>query len=480
MSDDHIRVRFAPSPTGYMHLGNARTAVVNWLYARRHGGTFVLRIEDTDRERSTAEAVQVVYDALRWLGLDWDEGPLVGGPHGPYLQSGRFDLYRARAEELVAAGAAYRCWCTPEEVEERRRQALAEKRAPKYDGRCRERREPRAGVAPVIRFRAPGIGETRLDDVIQGGVVTPNEELDDLVLLRADGTPTYNFTVVVDDHEMRITHVIRGADHLSNTFRQIHIYRAFGWEPPRFAHQSLILGPDRTKLSKRHGAVSVLQYRDEGYLPEAIVNALVRLGWSHGDEEVFSVDELVRLFDLPDVGKAPAIFDFEKLRNKYNAEHVKRADRGRLARLLGETLGRLGSAALEPSDARLGLLVDGLRERSRTLVEMAEAAGRLLAEEVAWDDAAARKHLKGDAAEVLRSVAARLAALPALERAAVLQALEELAAARGVGLGRVAQPVRVALTGSAVSPPIDIVVAILGRETVLRRLEAGAARAAGG
>ncbi|MBI5488548.1 MAG: glutamate--tRNA ligase [Deltaproteobacteria bacterium] len=471
MTDGRIRVRFAPSPTGFMHLGNARTAVVNWLYARRHGGTFVLRIEDTDRERSTQEAVQVIYDSLRWLGLDWDEGP--------YLQSERFELYRRRAEELVARGSAYRCWCTTDELEERRKQALAEKRNPKYDGRCRTRTEPREGISPVIRFRMPDQGATAIQDLVQGEVVTPNEELDDLVLLRADGTPTYNFTVVVDDHDMAITHVVRGADHLSNTFRQVQLYRAFGWELPAFGHLSLILGPDRAKLSKRHGAVSVLQYRDDGYLPEAMVNALTRLGWSHGDEEVFAVEELVRLFDLPDVGKSPAIFDFEKLRNKYNAEHLKRADPGRLGGLLAATLERLGIARLAAGDPRLGLLIDGLRERSRTLVEMAEASRPMLVEDVAYDEAAVKKHLKAEAADVLRALAERISALSGFDRPALAKAVEELAAARGVGMGKVAQPARVALTGTAVSPPIDVVMAVLGRDRVLRRLESGARKAAG-
>lgn len=278
---------------------------------------------------------------------------------------------------------------------------------------------------------------------------------------------------------MGITHVIRGADHLSNTFRQLQIYRAFGWDAPAFAHLSLILGPDRTKLSKRHGGVSVLQYRDEGYLPEALVNALVRLGWSHGDDEIFTVDELIKLFDLPDVGNAPAIFDFEKTRNKYNAEHIKRADRGRLAALLAETLARLGHATLPPDDPRLGLLVDGLRERARTLVEMAESAKTLLAADVVWDEAAVKKQLKPEAAEMLRELARRFSEIPVLDRPAAMRALEELAAARGVGLGKVAQPARVALTGSSVSPPLDVVIAVLGRDVVLRRLAAGAERAAG-
>ncbi len=472
MTQPKVRVRFAPSPTGYMHLGNARTAIYNWLYARHHGGSFVLRIEDTDRERSTQGAVQVIYEAMRWLGLDWDEGP--------FLQSERFDLYRRRADELVASGAAYRCYCTPDELEQRRQQALAEKRNPKYDGRCRDRTEPRPGVAPVIRFRSADAGETVLEDRIQGRVVTPNEELDDLVLLRADGTPTYNFTVVVDDHEMGVTLVLRGADHLSNTFRQLQIYGAFGWEPPVFAHQSLILGPDRAKLSKRHGAVSVLQYRDEGYLPEALVNALVRCGWSHGDEEVFPLPRLIELFDLPAVGNAPAVFDFEKLRNKYNAEHIKLAPRERLTGLLRETLARRGDAELAVDDPRLGLLVDGLRERSRTLLEMADGAKPLLAEEVVWDAAAVQKHLKGDAAEVLRALADRLSAAPVFDRPAILAAVDGLAAERGAKLGKIAQPARVALLGTAVSPPIDVVMAVLGRERVLSRLRAGADRAAAG
>lgn len=464
-----IRVRFAPSPTGFMHLGNARTAVVNWLFARHHGGKFLLRIEDTDRERSTKEAIAVILDSLRWLGLDWDEGP--------FYQSDRFDLYRRRADELLEKGRAYRCWCTPEELDERRRQALAEKRHPKYDGRCRTRVEPRAGVDPVIRFRAPDEGVTTVRDLIQGEVTTPNEELDDLILLRADRTPTYNFTVVVDDRDMTVTHVIRGADHLSNTFRQVQIYRAFDWPAPAFAHLPLILGPDRSKLSKRHGAVSVTQYRDEGYLPEAMVNALVRLGWSHGDREVFRVDELVRLFDLPDLGSAPSIFDFEKLRNKYNLEHMKIADLGRLCGLLVEYLPGEGIEGVARDDPRLAPLVEGTRERARTLVEMARIAAPLLGDAYEIDPAAAAKHLRPSAAPGLREVAGRLAALGEFDRPAVMQVFHDAAEALGVGLGKVAQPARVALTGTAVSPPIDVVVVVLGRDRALARLHAGLRRA---
>jgi glutamyl-tRNA synthetase len=453
-----------------MHLGNARTAVFNWLYARHHGGVFVLRIEDTDRERSNEAAVQVILDALRWLGLDWDEGPI--------FQSGRFDRYREHADRLVADGKAYRCWCTPEELEERRKAALAEKGAVKYDGRCRARTDPRPGIEPVIRFRMPDGGETRLDDAIQGEVVTPNEELDDLVILRADGSPTYNFSVVVDDHEMAITHVIRGADHLSNTFRQLHLYRGLGWEPPRFAHQSLILGPDRAKLSKRHGAVSVLQYRDEGYLPEAMVNALVRLGWSHGDQELFSTEELVRVFDLDAAGPAHSIFDFEKLRNLFNAEHIRRCPADRLARLLGETLERLGIVRLDPSDRRLPLLAAALRERSHTMVEMAGLARPMLGETVTFDEKAVKKHLRPETAPVLESLAGRIETLDPFEAPGILAAFAAEAEARGLAMGKVAQPARVALVGSAASPPIEVVVEILGPDVAVARLRAGAALAA--
>ncbi|MDI7267817.1 MAG: glutamate--tRNA ligase [Myxococcota bacterium] len=462
-----VRVRFAPSPTGFMHLGNARTAVVNWLFARHHGGVFVLRIEDTDRERSTEEAVGVILDSMRWLGLDWDEGP--------YRQSERFDLYRRRAGELIESGEAYRCWCTPEELDERRERSLAEKRKPKYDGRCRGRAEPRPGVEPVIRFRAPEDGATTVGDIIQGEVTTRNEELDDLVLVRADGTPTYNFTVVVDDHEMAITHVIRGADHLSNTFRQVQIYRALAWPLPEFAHLPLILGPDRSKLSKRHGAVSVTQYRDDGFLPESMVNALVRLGWSHGDREVFSVAELVGLFDLADVGKAPSIFDFAKLRSKYNAEHVKAAPVERLCSLLAEHLPGQGIDGVRADDPRLPLLVEALRERSPTLADMARAARPMLVDPVEIDAGAAAKHLRPEAAPALRELAARFGAREDIDRLAAMALFGDVAAARGVPLGKIAQPARVALTGSAVSPPIDVVAAVLGPRRTAERLEAGAA-----
>ncbi|MGH8260497.1 MAG: glutamate--tRNA ligase, partial [Steroidobacteraceae bacterium] len=395
-----VVTRFAPSPTGMLHIGGVRTALFSWLHARHAGGRFILRVEDTDRERSTEEAVGVILDGMQWLGLEADEGP--------YYQTQRFPRYREVLEGLLAAGHAYRCYCTKEELERLRSEQIARKEKPRYDGRCRARTEPRPGVAPVIRFRNPAEGEVVVDDLVHGRVVFQNAELDDLILARSDGTPTYNFCVVVDDRDMGITHVIRGDDHLNNTPRQINMLRALGGEPPAYAHVSMILGPDGTKLSKRHGAVSALQYREEGFLPEALLNYLARLGWSHGDQEIFTLEELIAAFDIAHVNKAAAAFNPEKLL-WVNQQHMMRAPLSRLAPVLRAQLAGLG---IECADERL---LEGVaavqRERAKTLKEMAENSRYFFADALALDEKSARKHLTAESVAALGKVRERLAAL---------------------------------------------------------------------
>ncbi len=452
--------RFAPSPTGMLHIGGARTALFSWLYARHRAGRFILRIEDTDRERSTAEAVGVILDGMQWLGLAADEGP--------YYQTQRFLRYREAVSALLASGLAYRCYCSKEELERMRAEQIARKEKPRYDGRCRDRAAPRAGIDPVVRFRNPLDGEVIVDDLVHGRVVFQNRELDDLIIARSDGTPTYNFCVVVDDMDMRITHVIRGDDHLNNTPRQINMLRALGGEPPAYAHLPMILGADGAKLSKRHGAVSVLQYREEGYLPEALLNYLARLGWSHGDQELFTLEELVAAFDIRDVNKSAAAFNPDKLL-WVNQQHLMRAPLARLAPLLGAQLARLGI------ECRDDPLLEGVaalqRERARTMREMAEASRYFFLPRVELEEKAARKHLGPEGAAALARVRERLQSLPVWSAEPIHRALAELAAELGAGLGTVAQPLRVAVSGGAVSPPIDATVALIGRERVLDRID---------
>ncbi len=443
-----------------LHIGGARTALFSWLYARHRGGRFVLRVEDTDRERSTEEAVGVILDGMQWLGLTADEGP--------YYQTQRFPRYRDAIGNMLASGLAYRCYCSKEELEQMRAEQLARKEKPRYDGRCRERTEPRPGVEPVVRFRNPLEGEVIVDDLVHGRVVFQNRELDDLIIARSDGTPTYNFCVVVDDMDMRITHVIRGDDHLNNTPRQINMLRALGGEPPVYAHLPMILGADGAKLSKRHGAVSVLQYRDEGYLPEALLNYLARLGWSHGDQEIFTLDELVAAFDIEAVNKAAAAFNPEKL-SWVNQQHMMRAPLARLAPILGAQLARLG---IECSDLPLlEGVVAAQRERARTMKEMAENSRYFFVPEVALDEKAARKHLDASGAAALVKVRERLQSLPEWSPEPIHRSLTEIAAELGAGLGKVAQPLRVALSGGTVSPPIDATTALIGRQRVLDRID---------
>jgi len=454
-----VVTRFAPSPTGMLHIGGVRTALYSWLYARHHGGRFILRIEDTDRERSTQEAVQVILDGMRWLGLDADEGP--------YFQTQRYNRYREVLARMLEEGSAYRCYCTKEELEQMRAEQLARKEKPRYDGRCRARTEPRPGVEPVIRFRNPTDGEVVVDDQVHGRVVFQNAELDDLIIARSDGNPTYNFCVVVDDMDMGITHVIRGDDHLNNTPRQINMLRALGATPPVYAHVPMILGPDGAKLSKRHGAVSVLEYRREGFLPEALLNYLVRLGWSHGDQEIFTIDEMIAAFDIKDVNKAASAFNPDKLL-WLNQQHIMRAPTARLVAGLKEQLEALGVQVTDT--ALLEGVVEAQRERARTLREMAGNSLFFFREEIEYDDKAVRKHLTPDATGMLAELRRRLEELSSWAAPEIHDLLTRFATEKGVGLGKVAQPLRVAVTGSAVSPPIDATLALLGRDRVVRRI----------
>ena len=455
-----IVTRFAPSPTGLLHIGGVRTALFSWLYAKHRGGRFILRVEDTDRERSTDEAVQVILDGMQWLGLAHDEGP--------YFQTQRFGRYAEVLRQMLDQGHAYHCYCSKQELEDMRNGQLARKEKPRYDGRCRQRTAPAPGIQPVIRFKNPLTGEVVVEDLVHGPVVFQNAELDDLIIARADGTPTYNFCVVVDDSDMHITHVIRGDDHLNNTPRQINMLRALGCTPPAYAHVAMILGPDGAKLSKRHGAVSVLHYREEGYLPEALLNYLVRLGWSHGDQEIFSLEELVQLFDITDVNKAASAFNPEKLQ-WVNQQHMMRAPLPYLAAVLREQLQRLGIQTQD--QALLEGIVAGQRERAKTMKEMADSSRYFFGTDVDIDDKAGRKHLVGEGAAMLGRLRTGLAALTDWSAGGVHAVLSGIAAQAGVGLGKVAQPLRVALTGTAVSPPIDATAALIGKERVLGRLE---------
>jgi len=455
-----VVTRFAPSPTGLLHIGGVRTALFSWLYARHHGGRFILRVEDTDRERSTDEAVRVILDGMRWLDLAADEGP--------YFQSQRYPRYRAVIAQLLERGAAYHCYCTREELEAMRQQQLQARQKPRYDGRCRERVEPRAGVEPAIRFKNPLDGEVIVDDQVHGRVVFANSELDDLIIARSDGNPTYNFCVVVDDMDMGVTHVIRGDDHLNNTPRQINMLRALGATPPVYAHVPMILGPDGAKLSKRHGAVSVLQYQQDGYLPDALLNYLVRLGWSHGDQEVFTREEMIADFDIKDVNKSAAAFDPEKLL-WLNQQHMMRAPIGVLAAGLRLRLAALGVAA--DDDKLLEGVANAQRERARTFNEMADNSLFFFCEIEAYDDKAARKNLTTDTVPILQAVEEGFKSLSEWNAGSIHEVINAVAQRYGVGLGKVAQPLRVAVSGGAVSPPIDITVALLGQEKCCRRIE---------
>jgi len=463
-----IRTRFAPSPTGYLHIGGARTALFSWAYARRHGGQFVLRIEDTDLERSTETSTQAILESMRWLGIDWDEGP--------FFQMQRLARYKEAAERLIAAGHAYRCWATKEELDALREAQRARGEKPRYDGRWRPERAQAAGLvppadrAPVIRFRTPEEGEVGWNDLVKGPVSFPNAELDDLVLLRADGVPTYNFGVVVDDLDMSITHVIRGDDHVNNTPRQIHVFRALMDKPgatlPEFGHVPMILGADGERLSKRHGAVSVTQYRDDGYLPEALLNYLARLGWSHGDEELFSMEQFVGWFDLEHVSRSAAQFNPEKL-TWLNQQHLKGAPNARLAALVEPELRRLGAViehgpALEP-------VVALLKDRATTIEHLAEAA-MLFYTEAHPPAGLVEEHLTEAVLPALRTLKARLAEARAWDKSSIGAAMKQALASSGLKMPQLAMPLRVLVTGRVQTPSIDAVLELLGRETVLARL----------
>jgi glutamyl-tRNA synthetase len=471
---ESVRVRFAPSPTGHLHVGGARTALFNWLYARRHGGAFLLRVEDTDRSRSTDAAIRQILEALAWLGLDWDrEGPEDDGTYrGYFRQTSRARIYEEHAERLLAEGRAYRCYCTPEALEARRTAAQARGETFRYDGRCRDA-TPRPGAPAALRLRVPEAGRTVVHDLIHGDVTFDHATLDDWVLVRSDGTPTYNFCVVVDDVTMKVTHVIRGNDHLSNTPKQILCYEALGYPRPAFAHIPMILGPDRRRLSKRHGATSVLAFREEGFLPQAMVNYLARLGWAHGDQEVFAREELVRLFDLAQVGATAAIFDRTKL-EWLNQVWLKRlaedpAGRREAARALAPYVQALGIPA--PPEALLATAVVQLAPRATTLAEMARQA-RFYFEAPAEYEPAADRLLTPEVAARLDRLRRGLAGVEPWTEAALEGACRQLAAELGVKLVDLAQPLRLALTGRTASPPIFAVMAALGREATLRRLDA--------
>jgi glutamyl-tRNA synthetase len=455
-----VVTRFAPSPTGMLHIGGVRTALFSWLYARRHGGKFILRVEDTDRERSTDEAVRVIIEGMRWLGLTEDEGP--------FYQTQRYDRYRAVLADMLAKGLAYRCYCSKEELDAMREAQLVRKEKPRYDGRWRDSTAtPPAGVTPVIRFKNPAAGEVVVNDLVHGRTSFQNSELDDLIIQRSDGNPTYNFCVVVDDMDMGVTHVIRGDDHLNNTPRQINMLAALGATPPTYAHVPMILGADGAKLSKRHGAVSVLEYQKDGYLPDALLNYLVRLGWSHGDQEFFTREEMIAAFDIADVNKSASAFNPDKLM-WLNQQHIMKAPAKALVDALRGQLAELGVRS--PDEGICAGVVEALRERAKTMKEMAQSS-LFFFQEPQMDEKAVAKHLGADAKAMLASLRAEFAALETWSAPSLHERLQQFAERLSLGLGKVAQPLRVALTGGTVSPPIDATVALLGKEKVLQRLD---------
>ncbi|MBI3813022.1 MAG: glutamate--tRNA ligase [Nitrospinae bacterium] len=495
-----VRVRFAPSPTGYLHIGGVRTALFNWLFARHNNGKFILRIEDTDRERSTEESIEQIIEGMKWLGLDWDEGP--------YRQTERQQIYLSHAERLLNEGKAYRCYCTSKELEERRKTALSKGEKPKYDGRCRELNPPAPPLLKggeggfdkpyAVRFKTPQEGKTVFTDLLRGEVVFDNSELDDLIILRSDKTPTYNFCVVIDDATMNITHVIRGDDHLANTPRQIQLYNGLGYPIPQFAHISMILGSDKARLSKRHGATSILAYRDMGYLPEAIVNYLVRLGWSHGDQEIFGRDELIKYFSLENINKSAAVFNPEKLL-WVNSHYIKTGNPLRLAKdlrphLVAEKLipphtPPLTSPLSPPSEGGEGEVVKGgergdlitdeeiakviplLQERSKTLVEMAKGMEFYLSKDIKYDEKAVEKFFTPSIEPVFERLIEILEKTEDFSHSSIEGVFNKVVEEFKIKLGQAAQPVRIALTGKTVSPGIFEVISLLGKEKVIERLK---------
>lgn len=452
--------RFAPSPTGYLHVGGARTALFSWLYARKYGGTFILRIEDTDLERSSQESVDAILDGMNWLGLDWDQGP--------FYQTKRFDLYKEVVAQLLADGKAYKCFCTIEEVDAMREAQTAAGEKPKYNGMWRDRTDHPTDKPFVIRFKNPQDGVVVIDDLIKGRIEVANAELDDLIIARSDGTPTYNLTVVVDDWKMGVTHVIRGDDHVNNTPRQMNILAALGADIPKYAHVPMILGDDGKRLSKRHGAVGVMQYRDDGYLPEALLNYLVRLGWSHGDQEIFSLEELVQIFDLSDCNRAPSAFNTEKLQ-WLNQHYIRTSDPAYVAKhLQWHVTEQKLDISKGPSLEQL-VAVQG--ERVKTLKEMVEVSRYFFEDFSEFEENAAKKHLRPVAAEPLKAVQQALAALTDWTAENVHAAINSAAESLGLGMGKVGMPLRVAVTGGGNSPSLDVTLALIGQARCLARIE---------
>jgi glutamyl-tRNA synthetase len=456
---DTIITRFPPSPTGYLHVGGARTAIFNWLYARHMRGKFVLRIEDTDAERSTQASVDAIFEALQWLGIDWDDGP--------YFQTQRFDIYREYIQKLLEAGHAYYCTCSPEEIDAMRQKAMATGAKPRYDGTCREK-----GLGPsdkaVVRFKAPLTGTTVVEDVIKGNMVFQNDELDDFVICRSDGTPTYNFVVVVDDITMNINTIIRGDDHVMNTPKQILLYQALGSPLPTFGHVPMVLGNDRARLSKRHGAMSVTAYRDMGFLPDAFINYLVRLGWSHGDQEFFTRDELIEVFNLENIGRSAGVFDLDKLQ-ALNAEHIMAASPRDLVDPLKPFMEKAG-IEIEDGDY-IEQVIETLQPRSKTLADMADAALFYYQGDIVYDEKAAKKFLKAASLKPLKLLADKLEALDDYTQSGLEDVFKAVMDETELKLGKIAQPVRVALTGRTASPGIFEIIAILGRDRVIPRLQ---------
>ncbi len=455
-----VRTRFAPSPTGYLHVGGARTALFSWLYARKHGGKFVLRIEDTDLERSTEESVNAILEGMTWLGLDYEEGP--------FYQTHRFQHYDKAIDRLMQKGLAYRCNCSRERLDDLREQQMQRKEKPRYDGHCRHANIS-ADEPHVIRFKNPQDGAVAIDDIVRGKVVFANSELDDLIIRRTDGSPTYNLTVVVDDADMQITHVIRGDDHLNNTPRQINLLNALGLPVPEYAHLPMILGDDGARLSKRHGAVSVMQYKENGYLPEALLNYLVRLGWSHGDQELFSIDEMIQLFELENVNKAPSSFNTEKL-NWINQQYLKEDSPERVAHLLSMHLGELD---IDPAadGPNLVEVVHAQRERAQTLTELAEISRFYYQDFEEYNEKAAKKAFKVAAIEPLSVVKQHIEAIQDWSRENLHAAIEATVAQLEIGFGKVGMPLRTAVTGGAPSPDLDLTLYLIGKDACLRRID---------
>ena len=470
---NQVRVRFAPSPTGFLHIGGVRTALFNWLFARQQQGVFLLRIEDTDQSRSTDESIQAIIDGMKWVGLDWDEGP--------FRQTDRMDLYRSHAKKLLETGHAYWCVCKAEELEARRKEAEAKGVSPRYDGRCRNLGISRPAGDAALRFKAPREGQTVVDDLIKGKIEFDNTILDDVIVLRSNGYPTYNFSVVVDDALMRITHVVRGDDHLTNTPRQIPIFEALGFAVPRFGHLPMILGSDKTRLSKRHGATSIMAYKDMGYLPDAMVNYLVRLGWSHGDQELFTRQELIEKFAWDHVQTSAAVFNPDKLL-WMNAEYIKTSPPHHVAQALVPLLEQAGlqEAVESVSGESLAQLVVLVKERAKTLVDMVHWVRPYFGESVLFDREAAKKFLTPTIAPLLQKLLSRFEAVPSFSKQGWEEIFKKLVEDEGVKMGAVAQPVRVALTGRTASPGLFEVIEVLGRERTLFRLRKGIERASTG